>query len=106
MADWNDLLVLLTFNIAFDTSILPRELHRVNLPGCYLFLACTGCRPAEIVDNEPKKPKDGSWEEIYGPKAIHPSDQNLATGHKLLQFDNEYVAARRSERVRAMTWRK
>lgn len=50
VADWNDLLVLLTFNIAYDMSIFPRERHRVNLAGCYLFLACTGCRPAEIVD--------------------------------------------------------
>ena len=94
MADWNDLLVLLTFNIAYDTSVFPTERHRVvNLPGCWIFLACTGCRPAEIVDNEKKNPKDGSWEEIYGPEAIRPSDQKLAMGHKLLQFDNEHVAA-------------
>ncbi|KAK3938085.1 hypothetical protein QBC46DRAFT_460441 [Diplogelasinospora grovesii] len=51
VADWNDLLR-----------------HRVHLSGCYLFLACTGCRPAEIVDNEKRKPKDGSWEELYAYK--------------------------------------
>lgn len=65
----------------------------LNLPGCYLFLACTGCRPAEIVNNEKKKPKDGSWEEIYGPEAIYPSDQKRAMGRKQLQFDDEHVAA-------------
>ena len=48
VADWNDLLVLQTFNIAYDTGIFPQERHRVDLSGCYLFLACTGCRPAEI----------------------------------------------------------
>jgi hypothetical protein len=45
------------------------------------------------VDNETKKPKDGSWEEIYGPKSIHPSDRAPAMSHKLLQFDSGYVAA-------------
>ncbi|KAK3935373.1 hypothetical protein QBC46DRAFT_453549 [Diplogelasinospora grovesii] len=80
VGDWNDLLVLQTFNIAYDTR-------------CYLFLACTGCRPAEIVDNEKKKPKDGSWEELYGPKAIHPHDRNKTMRHELAQFDSEYVAA-------------
>ena len=65
------LLALLIFNIAYDTSVFPNETHRVQqLPGCYLFLAYTGVRPAEIVDNEKRKPKDGSWEELYGPKAI------------------------------------
>ncbi|KAK3693261.1 hypothetical protein B0T22DRAFT_496122 [Podospora appendiculata] len=46
------LLVLLTFNIRYDTSIFPWEGHRVQLPGCYLGLAFTGARPAEFVDRE------------------------------------------------------
>lgn len=91
VGDWNDLLVLLTFNIAYDTSIVPGERHRANLSGCYLFLACTGCRPAEIVDNEKKKPKDGSWEELYGPKAIHPHDRDKQIRYQLVQFDSDYV---------------
>ncbi len=66
------LLLLLIFNIAYDTSVFPGETHRVQLARCYLFLAYTGARPAEIVDinNEKSKPKDGSWEELYGPEAI------------------------------------
>ncbi|KAI0531848.1 hypothetical protein GGR58DRAFT_518190 [Xylaria digitata] len=92
VADWNNLLVLQTFNIAYDTSIVPGERHRANRSGCYLILACTGCRPAEIVDNEKKKPKDGSWEELYGPKAIHPHDWDKAMRQELVRFDNEYVA--------------
>ncbi|KAK4195369.1 hypothetical protein QBC40DRAFT_310712 [Triangularia verruculosa] len=67
--------------------------HRINLSGCYLFLMCTGCRPAEIVDNEKKKPKDGSWEEIYGPKAICPRDRDTVMRLEPATFDNDYVAA-------------
>ncbi len=70
------LLSLLIFNIAYDTSVFPGETHRVQLAGCYLFLAYTGARPAEIVDNEKSKPKDGSWDELYGPKAIRGEDED------------------------------
>ncbi|KAI1305758.1 hypothetical protein F5Y03DRAFT_384421 [Xylaria venustula] len=93
VADWNDLLVLQTFNIAYDTSICPGERHRANRSGCYLFLACTGCRPAEIVDNEKKKPKDGSWEELYGLKAIHFHDRDKKMRDELVQFDSKHVVA-------------
>lgn len=34
-ADLGDLLVLLTFNMAYDTGIFPLEPHRVQLLGCY-----------------------------------------------------------------------
>lgn len=64
------MLSLLIFNIAYDTAVFPTEGHRIQLAGCYIFLAYTGARPAEIVDNEPSKPKDGTWEELYGRKAI------------------------------------
>ncbi|KAF9784253.1 hypothetical protein IL306_007721 [Fusarium sp. DS 682] len=39
-------------------------------PGSYLILGCTGARPAEVVDNEKNKPKDGSWEDLWGPNPI------------------------------------
>lgn len=61
----NDLLTLLTFNIAYDTGIFSIERQRINLSGIYLFLSYTGARPAEIVDNEKQKPKDGSHEEFW-----------------------------------------
>ena len=61
----SDLLALLTFNIAYDEGIFSTERHRINLPGIYLFLSYTGARPAEIVDNEKKKPKDGSYEDLW-----------------------------------------
>ncbi|KAI0876768.1 hypothetical protein GGS24DRAFT_513091 [Hypoxylon argillaceum] len=92
VGNWNDLLVLQTFNIAYDTSIVPTERHRASLSGCYLFFACTGCRLAEIVDNEKKKPKDGSWEELYGPKAIYSRDQNKPISHDPVRFDRTYVS--------------
>ena len=66
----DDLLVLLTFNIAYDTGIFPSERHRANLSGSYVILGCTGARPAEVVDNEKNKPKDGSWEDLWGPKPL------------------------------------
>jgi hypothetical protein len=64
----DDLLFLLTFNIAYDTGIFPSERHRANLSGSYVILGCTGARPAEVVDNEKNKPKDGSGEDLWGPK--------------------------------------
>ncbi|KAB5566912.1 hypothetical protein GE09DRAFT_1056381 [Coniochaeta sp. 2T2.1] len=73
VADSGDLLALLTFNIAYDTSIFSWERHRVELPGCYLGLAFTGARPAEFVDGEKKHPKDGCLEELFGRKAIEGS---------------------------------
>ncbi|KAK4443569.1 hypothetical protein QBC34DRAFT_488318 [Podospora aff. communis PSN243] len=63
----DDLLALLTFNLAYDTGVVPLEAHRVQLSGAYLGLAYTGAQPAEIVDNEKSRPNDGSWEEIFGP---------------------------------------
>ncbi|OXV05933.1 hypothetical protein Egran_06299 [Elaphomyces granulatus] len=55
VGDSGDLLALQTFNIAYDTGIFPRERHRLQLSACYLILACTGARPAEVVDNEKVK---------------------------------------------------
>lgn len=72
----DDLLVLQTFNLAYDDTIFPSERHRIQLLGCYLLLAFTGARPGEIVDNEKKKPKDGSWQDIYGRKTIGTEDSD------------------------------
>ncbi|KAM5353462.1 hypothetical protein ACJ41O_000112 [Fusarium nematophilum] len=66
----DNLRVILTFNIGFDTSIFPGERHRINLAGCYQLLCYTGARPAELVDGERKKPKDGSLEELFGHKVV------------------------------------
>lgn len=54
----DDLLVLQTFNIAYNTNIFPIERYRIQLSGFYLILSYTGARPAEIVDNEKRKLKD------------------------------------------------
>ncbi|EFY85694.1 FluG domain-containing protein [Metarhizium acridum CQMa 102] len=60
----------------YDDSIFPSERHRIQLLGCYLLLAFTGARPGEIVDNEKKKPKDGSWQDIYGRKTAGTEDSD------------------------------
>lgn len=75
----DDLLVLQTFNIAYDDGVFPSERHRIQLSGCYLLLAFTGARPGEIVDNEKKKPKDGSWEDIYDRKSAKFEDSDEAS---------------------------
>jgi hypothetical protein len=66
--------ILLVFNIAYDTSVRLLELQRVNLSGCYMIICYTGARPAELVDNERKPPKDGSLDELFGVKAVMPAE--------------------------------
>ena len=92
----DNLRVILIFNIAYDTTIFPGERHRINLAGCYQILCYTGARPAELVDGERKRPKDGSVEEIFGHKAVQasssedgedeapPSDEDAKLLHDLL----------------------
>ncbi|KAJ4307316.1 hypothetical protein N0V88_000699 [Collariella sp. IMI 366227] len=65
VADANGLLVLLTFNIKYDTGIFSSERHRVQLAGCYLGLAFTGARPAEFIDGEKKKRQDDCLQELF-----------------------------------------
>jgi hypothetical protein len=72
VTDSSDLLALLSFNVAYDFRVFPSERQRLNLAGCYLVLAYTGCRPAEVVDGDKNIPLDGSWEEIFGSQAILP----------------------------------
>lgn len=81
----DDLLVLLTFNIAYDTGIFPSERHRANLSGSYVILGCTGARPAEVVDNEKNKPKDGSWEDLWAPKPLETKSDHKAADQLLDQ---------------------
>ncbi|EXK77128.1 hypothetical protein FOQG_18153 [Fusarium oxysporum f. sp. raphani 54005] len=69
----DNLRVILTFNIAYDTTIFPGERHRINLAGCYQLLCYTGARPAELVDGERQKPKDGSIQELFGQNAVQSS---------------------------------
>ncbi|KAG4269065.1 hypothetical protein FPRO04_12297 [Fusarium proliferatum] len=69
----DNLRVILTFNIAYDTTIFPGERHRINLAGCYQLLCYTGARPAELVDAERQKPKDGSIQELFGQNAVQSS---------------------------------
>ncbi|KAI0120736.1 hypothetical protein BJ170DRAFT_704700 [Xylariales sp. AK1849] len=72
----DSLRVILIFNIAYDGGIFPLERHRVNLSGCYMILCYTGARPAELVNNERKRPIDGSLEELFGTKAVMSADRN------------------------------
>lgn len=69
--------VILVFNIAYDTSIRPLELQRLNDAGCYMIICYTGVRPAELVHNERKPPKDGSLEELFGAKAVMDADDDV-----------------------------
>ncbi len=72
----DSLRVILIFNIAYDTSIRPLELQRLNDSGCYMIICYTGVRPAELVHNERKPPKDGSLEELFGVKAVMAADRD------------------------------
>jgi hypothetical protein len=75
----DNLRVILMFNIAYDTTIFPGERHRVQLAGCYQFLCYTGARPAELVDAERKKPKDGSIEALFGRKVVQSSSSSSSS---------------------------
>jgi len=51
----DDLLLLLNYHWARDTSTFPTERHRVQFALILLLLFATGCRPAELVDAKRKK---------------------------------------------------
>lgn len=76
MLNVDSLRVILVFNIAYDTSIRLLELQRLNDSGCYMIICYTGVRPAELVHNERKPPKDGSLEEFFGVKAVMGADDD------------------------------
>ncbi|KAI9512816.1 FluG domain-containing protein [Russula earlei] len=58
------------FNIAYDRRIFSSERQHLYYAACYLVLAYTGCRPAEIVDGEKPKPLDGSWDKLSGSETV------------------------------------
>lgn len=66
----DNLRVILTFNIAYDTSVFSLGRHRIQLAGCYQILCYTGVRPAELVDGQRKSPKNGSREKLFGQKVV------------------------------------
>ncbi|KAG8852526.1 hypothetical protein FRB96_008621 [Tulasnella sp. 330] len=89
VTDSGDLLALLSFNWGYDHRRLPSERQRLDIAACYLILASTGCRPAEIVDGEKSKPLDGSFDELFGPHAklaLKPSLGAELTGEELTQL--------------------
>ncbi|KAJ6627794.1 hypothetical protein B0H10DRAFT_2209916 [Mycena sp. CBHHK59/15] len=49
VTDSGDLLALLLFNVAYDGRLFPSERRRLDLAACYLILAYTGYRLAEIL---------------------------------------------------------
>lgn len=55
MAGPDDLVRLLTYHWARDTSTFPTEDHRLDLATLMLFQSFTGCRPAELVDASKSK---------------------------------------------------
>ncbi|KAL6354147.1 hypothetical protein LRP88_12481 [Fusarium phalaenopsidis] len=71
-----ELEVLLVFNMAYDESIFPSERHRIQLPCCYKIMCYTGARPGELVDNERRKPKDGSIQKLFGSKVVSSPNAN------------------------------
>jgi len=87
VGDAGDLLALQTFNIAYDFGIFSQERHRVQLNGIYNILAFTGCRPAEVVDNERKRPQDGTWEELFDNNSLGASSplELLSERDKMVQ---------------------
>ncbi|RSL47928.1 hypothetical protein CEP54_013160 [Fusarium duplospermum] len=91
----DNLRVILTFNIAYDTSIFPGERHRISLAGCYQLLCYTGARPAELVDGERRKPKDGSIQELFGQNAVQSSSPSSGG-------DQDAPADQRSELLRGL----
>lgn len=66
----DSLRVILTFNMAYDAGTFDLERHRIQLAACYQILCYTGARPAELVDGERKKPKNGSIEKLFGTKVV------------------------------------
>jgi len=72
VTDSGDLLALLSFNFTCDHRIFPSERQRLDVAACYLILAYTGCRPAEVVDGEKNIPSDGYWDELFGSQATLP----------------------------------
>ncbi|KAF4126974.1 Protein of unknown function (DUF3435) [Geosmithia morbida] len=66
--------VILTFNIGYDTTIFPGERHRINLAGCYQLSCYAGARPAGAGGwRAAKAPKDGSIHQLSGQSVVRSS---------------------------------
>jgi hypothetical protein len=91
VANSDTLLVLLTFNIKYDTGIFSSEGHRVQLLGCYQGLAFTGARPAEFVDGENKSSQDSCWQEISRASQLSDNKADGNGGDELSDEDYEVI---------------
>ncbi|KAL4404040.1 FluG domain-containing protein [Colletotrichum abscissum] len=85
----DNLLAILTFNIAYDTGIFPSERQRTQLAGCYQLLCYTGARPAEVVHAERKKPKDGSTDEIFKLQGVKSLDVECGKDAENVDYDDQ-----------------
>ncbi|KAK2777398.1 FluG domain-containing protein [Colletotrichum kahawae] len=85
----DNLLAILTFNIAYDTGIFPSERQRTQLAGCYQLLCYTGARPAEIVHAERKKPKDGCTDEIFKLQGVKSLDLECGKDTENVDYDDQ-----------------
>ena len=91
MLNVNSLQVIFLFNLAYDTGIFPSERQRINLSGCYMIICYAGVRPAELVNNERKAPKDGSLDELFGGKAVMLADNDVEADLETMDKDTKKV---------------
>ncbi|KAK0367771.1 FluG domain-containing protein [Colletotrichum limetticola] len=87
-----DLRAILTFNIAYDMGIFQLERQRVQLAGCYQILCYTGARPGELVQNERKKPQDGSVDELFKTRGLESTNARHHNSPKSIEGDDEVGA--------------
>ncbi|KAH6653689.1 FluG domain-containing protein [Truncatella angustata] len=91
-----ELRVILTFNMAYDTTVFPGERHRLQLAACYLIQCYTGARPAELVKAERKRPKGTSKEKLFTSMAIMASKDSTddSSDDTSSSSENPFPAAR------------
>ncbi|KAH7377243.1 FluG domain-containing protein [Plectosphaerella cucumerina] len=86
--------------MAYDTTIFPSERHRIQLAACYKIMSYTGARPAELVDNERRKPYDGSTQKLFGSKVITlPDDVCRAEEEEDDDVDDDPLPDEKSRRL-------
>lgn len=78
-----------------------------------MILCYTGARPAELVNNERRRPKDGSVEELFGAKAImsaEAEDEGMSDDEEATDESSRELAALlyqetvRRERLKALCY--
>jgi len=84
--------VTTTWPVAYHYRIFPSERQRLDVAACYLVLAYTGYRPAEVVDGEKSVPTDGNYERLSGsddslPLQDKPLDAHSMMITKLLEYE-------------------